>query len=83
MSNMSLYSNTRERLRRLTGFPRASRTIQNRTYVFIFVPLDSRRNDRVARASVVNEEVHEQELNYDLMWTWFLPNPLWPPKERK
>jgi hypothetical protein len=19
-----------------------------------------------------------QELNYDLMWTWFLPNPLWP-----
>jgi hypothetical protein len=22
-------------------------------------------------------------LNYDLMWTWFLPNPLWPPKERK
>jgi len=20
-------------------------------------------------------------LNHDLMWTWFLPNPLWPPKK--
>ena len=26
---------------------------------------------------------HEPKLNYDLMWTWFLPNPLWPPKRRK
>jgi hypothetical protein len=25
----------------------------------------------------------DQELNYDLMWTWFLPNPLWPPKKRE
>jgi len=24
-----------------------------------------------------------RELNYDLMWTWFLPNPLWSPKRRK
>jgi hypothetical protein len=23
----------------------------------------------------------EPELNYDLIWTWFLPNPLWPPKQ--
>jgi hypothetical protein len=22
----------------------------------------------------------EPQLNYDLMWTWFLPNPLWAPK---
>ena len=22
-----------------------------------------------------------RELNHDLMWTWFLPNPLWPPNE--
>jgi hypothetical protein len=25
----------------------------------------------------------DQELNYELMWTWFLRNPLWPPKGRK
>jgi hypothetical protein len=24
-----------------------------------------------------------RELNYDLMWTWFLPNPLWAPRRRK
>jgi hypothetical protein len=24
-----------------------------------------------------------RELNYDLMCTWFLPNPLWSPKRRK
>ena len=24
----------------------------------------------------------DRELNYDLMWTWFLPNPLWTPKRR-
>ena len=24
-----------------------------------------------------------RELNYDLMWTWFLPNPLGSPKRRK
>jgi hypothetical protein len=23
------------------------------------------------------------ELNHDLMWTWFLPNPLWPPIKSK
>lgn len=23
----------------------------------------------------------DRELNYDLMWTWFLPNPLWPPNK--
>jgi hypothetical protein len=22
-------------------------------------------------------------LNHDLMWTWFLPNPLWPPNKSK
>jgi hypothetical protein len=26
---------------------------------------------------------NEPQLNFDLMWTWFLPNPLWPPKERR
>jgi hypothetical protein len=25
----------------------------------------------------------ELQLNYDLMWTWFLPNPLWPPKREE
>lgn len=25
----------------------------------------------------------DRELNYELMWTWFLPNPLWPTKTRK
>ncbi len=21
-------------------------------------------------------------INFELMWTWFLPNPLWKPKQR-
>lgn len=25
----------------------------------------------------------DRKLNYQLMWTWFLPNPLWTPKKRK
>jgi hypothetical protein len=25
---------------------------------------------------------HEPELDFRLMWTWFLPNPLWKPKRR-
>jgi len=25
----------------------------------------------------------EPQLNFDLMWTWFLPNPLWAPKKPK
>jgi hypothetical protein len=24
-----------------------------------------------------------EDLNFELMWTWFLPNPLWPPKKSK
>jgi hypothetical protein len=26
---------------------------------------------------------HEPKLNFDLMWTWFLPNPLGKPKRRE
>jgi hypothetical protein len=25
----------------------------------------------------------EPELDFRLMWTWFLPNPLWKPKQRR
>jgi hypothetical protein len=25
----------------------------------------------------------EPELDFRLMWTWFLPNPLWKPKQRE
>jgi hypothetical protein len=25
----------------------------------------------------------EPQLNFRLMWTWFLPNPLWKPKQRR
>jgi hypothetical protein len=33
---------------------------------------------------IVDESVSDEpQLNSDLMWTWFLPNPLWPPKKRK
>jgi hypothetical protein len=28
-------------------------------------------------------EADEPKLNYDLAWTLFLPNPLWPPKKPK
>jgi len=26
---------------------------------------------------------NEPQLDFRLMWTWFLPNPLWKPKRRK
>jgi hypothetical protein len=26
---------------------------------------------------------HEPQLDFRLMWTWFLPNPLWKPKQRR
>ena len=26
---------------------------------------------------------NEPELDFRLMWTWFLPNPLWKPKQRR
>jgi hypothetical protein len=36
-----------------------------------------------SKTTGVREVNDESELNYDLMWTWFLPNPLWPPKGQK
>lgn len=83
MKDMNLYSATRETLRRLIERHRVSRTIEKRTYVFIFVPLASRRNTHAKRAIIVGDDVNEKQLNYELMWTWFLRNPLWPPKKSK
>jgi hypothetical protein len=38
--------------------------------------------DRAAPGAVPDEDLNTaSELNYDLMWTWFLPNPLWPPEQ--
>jgi hypothetical protein len=45
--------------------------------------LDRNKLRRPGKTTSVREVNDESELNYDLMWTWFLPNPLWPPKGRK
>jgi hypothetical protein len=40
--------------------------------------------DGAAAATTLERElIDDPELNYDLMWTWFLPNPLWLPKRRE
>jgi hypothetical protein len=40
--------------------------------------------DRVSSRMTSEPDLSDnRELNYDLMWTWFLPNPLWSPKGRK
>ena len=78
---MNLYSSACETLRLFIERHRASGTVEKRTYVFIFVPFDPRKNGHAIKADIVSGD--EQQPNYDLMWTLFLPNPLWPPKERK
>ena len=38
--------------------------------------------DRVSSRTTSKLDLSDdRELNYDLMWTWFLPNPLWPPNK--
>jgi hypothetical protein len=38
--------------------------------------------DRAAPGAVPDEDLNNPpRLNHDLMWTWFLPNPLWPPNK--
>ena len=38
----------------------------------------------VSRTTAERDLNNAPGLNHDLMWTWFLPNPLWPPnKSRK
>jgi hypothetical protein len=38
--------------------------------------------DRASWRTISEADVSDdRKLNYDLMWTWFLPNPLWPPNE--
>jgi hypothetical protein len=51
--------------------------------------MDAIRRFAACRQSprVVERRTAEQDLNnapgidHDLMWTWFLPNPLWPPNK--
>jgi len=118
---MNFYSATLETFRRFAARRRSRRTVEKRTYVFIFVPgafggngrarkteiaqnlidndsdSDGARKDalstltapdwaevRTLRKTTGARDVNdESELNYDLLWTWFLPNPLWPSKGRK
>jgi hypothetical protein len=80
---MNLYSTTRETFRRLIDRHQASRTIEKRTYVFVFVPFDFRTSSHAKRIDMVNDRANEQRLDDELMWTWFLPNPLSPTKEQK
>jgi hypothetical protein len=80
---MNLYSITRETFRRLIDRHRASPAAEKRTYVFVLVPVDFGTNAPAHRIDLVNDGANEQWLDDELMWTWFLPNPLSPPKEEK
>jgi len=61
------------------------RPVEKRRCVFILVPLDFHGNGHAKKAEVGQNSIliDDPELNYDLMWTWFLPNPLWLPKRRE
>ena len=55
-----------------------------RTYQVIVVPFNIGRNGEAKKIDVeVWIDNRLCELNYDLAWTMFLPNPLWLPKDRK
>src|SRR5437763_2067980 len=107
----------------LRGFAvrhRATRGVKQRTYVFVFVPLDFSHNSDAKKAEIAQGLINrhsdfdpaanytprgplalgrgeigcatettpdadvdsEPQLDSRLMWTWFLPNPLWKPKQR-
>jgi hypothetical protein len=40
-------------------------------------------NRAASRTTAERDLNNAPGLNYDLMWTWFLPNPLWPPNKSK
>jgi hypothetical protein len=48
-------------------------------------PLALRRGEiRGATETTADGDVdNEPQLDFRLMWTWFLPNPLWKPKRRE
>jgi hypothetical protein len=45
--------------------------------------LDCSENRTPSKTTGVQDVNNAPGLNHDLMWTWFLPNPLWPPNKRK
>ena len=40
-------------------------------------------NRAASRTTAERDPNNAPELNHDLMWTWFLPNPLWQPNKGK
>jgi hypothetical protein len=40
-------------------------------------------NRAASRTTAERDLNNAPALNHDLMWTWFLPNPLWPPNKNK
>jgi hypothetical protein len=55
------------------------------------IDIETESNRRAGESAAANARVSadaitecdEPQLDYNLMWTWLLPNPLWPPKQRK
>jgi hypothetical protein len=40
--------------------------------------------NRAASRTIAERDLNNGPgLNHDLMWTWFLPNPFWPPNKRE
>ena len=51
-------------------------------YTLAAPPALGRGEIRRATKTTGEEDVdNEPELDFRLMWTWFLPNPLWPPNK--
>jgi hypothetical protein len=49
----------------------------------VFLSTVAARDHASSRMTSEPDLSDNRELNYDLMWTWFLPNPLWAPSRRK
>ena len=104
-------------IRRFAAGRRSPPVVEKRTYVFVLVPFNLRRNGRTRKAHITQDLIgndsrpdgtradalfstiaaldrtssrttsepdlsDDWELNYDLMWTWFLPNPLCTEQEQ-
>jgi len=70
-------------IRRFAARRQSPRVIERRTYVFILVPFDFRANGHARKTELEQDLNNAPGLNHDLMWTWFLPNPLWPSNKSK
>jgi hypothetical protein len=68
-------------IKRFAARRESPRVVERTTCVFILVPLHFRGNGHAKKPELDQDLNNASELNYDLMWMWFLPNPLWLPNK--